>query len=188
MIWLFCQKRNLFAKKLSLLHVSPEKVFFKKFVHNSEVDYTPIDKFAEGYSYPAGTQNVDITEMPYPDAHVDAILCVHVLEHIPDDHIAMMELYRVLKPNGWAIIQVPLDKNRKETYEDFSITDALEREKAFGQSDHVRWYGLDYKNRLETAGFEVEVVDFVGGFSPEEQFRYGLPHEDDIYFCQKKPK
>jgi SAM-dependent methyltransferase len=186
MMWLFCQKRNLFAGKLSLLHVSPEKVFFKKFIQNPTVDYTPIDKFTEGYSYPAGTQNVDLTSMPYPDEKFDAVLCVHVLEHIPDDHIAMREIYRVLKSNGWAIIQVPLDKNRKETYEDFSITDPKEREKAFGQFDHVRWYGLDYKNRLEAAGFEVDVIDFTGTFSPEEQFRYGLPLDDDIYFCKKK--
>lgn len=184
MIWLFAQSRRLFSGKTRLLHVSPEKVLFQRFSADVNIDYVPIDKFDPGYRYPKGTQNVDITAMPYPDAHFDAIICIHVLEHVPDDALAMRELRRVLKPGGWAIIQVPLDKNRAETYEDFSITEPTAREKAFGQPDHVRWYGLDYKNRLEKAGFSVEVNNFIADFTAAQRFEYGLPEEDDIYFCK----
>ncbi len=60
----------------------------------------------------------------------------------------MMELYRVMKKGAWGVFQVPIDYNREETYEDFNITTAEAREKAFGQYDHVRWYGHDYKDRL----------------------------------------
>ena len=62
--------------------------------------------------------------------------------------MAMSELYRVMKKGGQGIFQVPIDYNRKTTYEDFSITSSEDREMAFGQSDHVRWYGLDYRNRF----------------------------------------
>lgn len=186
MIWLFAAQRGLFGPPQRLLHVSPEKILFKKFSADKRIDYVPIDKFDPGYRYPKGTQNVDITDIPYPDAHFDAIICVHVLEHVPDDHLAMTELCRVLKPGGWAIIQVPLDKKRETTYEDFSITTPEGRERAFGQPDHLRWYGRDYAARLRRAGFEVEVVDFTGQMPEKDQNRYGLPQDDDIYFCGKK--
>jgi SAM-dependent methyltransferase len=186
MIWLFAEQRGLFKSRQRLLHVSPEKILFKKFSLDANIDYVPIDKFDPGYRYPKGTENVDITAMPYADDSFNAILCIHVLEHVPDDHLAMTELRRVLKPGGWAIIQVPLDKKRASTYEDFSITDPAEREKAFGQPDHLRWYGRDYAERLRRAGFEVEVVDFAGEMPEKDQNRYGLPLDDDIYLCRKK--
>ena len=83
---------------------------------------------------------MDITKIDYPDDSFDVILCNHILEHIPDDHLAMQELFRVLKPSGWAILQVPIDLNRNETYEDFSIVSPQQRLKVFGQADHVRIY------------------------------------------------
>ena len=188
LIWLYAQQKGLFQQRVRLFHVSPETVLFKKFSKDARVDYVPVDKFAPGYdgAYPKGTQNVDITEIPFPDNSFDAILCIHVLEHVPDDAKAMRELHRVLKPSGWAIVQVPLDKTRAATYEDFSIVDPKEREKAFGQPDHVRWYGLDYAQRLEAAGFRVSVEPFAQTFSAEETFRMGLPPDEDIYFCTKQ--
>lgn len=188
LIWMFARQQGLFERPLRLLHVSPEKVFFNKFSKDPRIDYVPVDKFAPGYdgAYPKGTQNVDITDIPFPDNSFDAILCIHVLEHVPDDALAMRELYRVLKPSGWAIIQVPLDKKRDTTYEDFSIVDPQAREQAFGQPDHVRWYGLDYADRLSAAGFEVTVSPFAQTFPDAEVFRLGLPLDEDIYYCTKR--
>jgi SAM-dependent methyltransferase len=186
LIWLYASEKNLFqGKKIRLLHVSPETVLFQKFKNDPNIDYVPADKFAPGYSYPQGTQNMDITDIRFPDNSFDAIICVHVLEHVPDDALAMRELYRVLKPGGWGIIMAPIDKNRPTTYEDFSIVDPTERQKAFGQEDHVRWYGLDYAQRLEAAGFEVAVDTFARHFSDADIFRFGLPLDEDIYCCTK---
>lgn len=97
----------------------------------------------------------------------------------------MSELYRVMKKGGSGIFQVPIDYNRDETFEDFSITSPKEREKAFGQHDHVRLYGKDYKTRLENAGFRVTEDDFVKGFSTSEQTRYGIRDSELIYYCEK---
>ena len=108
-----------------------------------------------------------------------------MLEHVVRDDVAMKELYRVMKTGGSGIFQVPIDYNREKTYEDFSITDPKEREKAFGQHDHVRWYGKDYGKKLEHAGFNVVVDDFVNSFSQEEIFRYGLIPTELIYYCLK---
>lgn len=185
LLWLFLERRALLGKPFSLLHVSPEKVLFKKFQQNTFIDYHPVDKFDPGYAYPKGTRNVDICEAPYESNYFDAIICIHVLEHIPDDAKAIRELYRILKPGGWAVILVPIDKNRATTFEDWSITSPAERKKHFGQPDHVRQYGMDYRNRLEAGGFTVEIDSFASEFPPEECFRLGIDREEDIYFCRK---
>ena len=181
---------NIFDKNIKpikLLHFAPEKIFYERFDVNQSISYTPCDLFPELYNYSGKSkiEKVDITNIPFEDQSFDFILCNHVLEHIPNDHLAMSELYRVLSKGGNGIFQVPIDYSRKETYEDWSITSPKEREKAFGQSDHVRWYGQDYKNRLEKVGFKVNEIDVTSLFSPDEVFTYGLTKSEKIYHCQK---
>lgn len=186
----FLHRTNLMDSdgRRKLLHVAPEPVFFKIFKDKLGFEYVPCAKFGEGYrdKYPEGTLNIDITDINIADNSFDVIYCSHVLEHIPDDAKAMRELFRVLKPGGWALLQVPLDKRRETTYEDFSITEPAAREKAFGQYDHVRVYGLDYKQRLEKAGFSVIVEDYVSTFPDVEIRKYGFTRGDDIYYCKKE--
>ncbi len=188
--WHFMVNRtNLLGSdgKLKLLHVAPEFIFYNKFNSNPKFDYVPCAKFGEGYidEYPANTLNVDITNIHFEDNSFDVIYCSHVLEHVPHDITAMKEFRRILKPGGWAMLQVPLDNNLAETYEDFSITDAAEREKAFGQYDHVRIYGRDYRNRLELAGFDVMQIAYTEEFSRDEIFKNGFQQGEDIYICIK---
>lgn len=188
LMWLYFDKKlNLFNRTLKILHVAPEKVFFNKFNNSSNIQYVSGAKLEEGFSdeYPPGTINIDITKLFFPDNTFDMIYCSHVLEHIPDDKKAMRELFRVLKDDGFAILQVPLDKNRAHTYEDFSIIDPVEREKAFGQKDHVRVYGEGYKDRLKSTGFIVNVDNYITNFSEEERIRYGLMTDGNIYYCTK---
>lgn len=102
---------------------------------------------------------LDITDMNFEDNFFVVIICSHVLEHVMDDRKAMSELFRVLKPKGIAILQVPISKTVRKTFEDFTITSPEEREKYFGQKDHVRIYGQDYKKRLQNIGFKVDLYD-----------------------------
>ena len=189
LLWLFLSNHtDLLQKKkekMKLLHVAPEKMLYMKFKKLRHLNYQPADKFAEGYSYPKDTISVDITEIPFEENHFDYIICNHVLEHVPNDKIAISEFFRVLKPGGWAILQVPLKKDRETTYEDPTINDAEGRKKAFGRHDHVRLYGVDYKERLEESGFDVDVIPFSDQFDYAEKFKFGLQNED-IYFCTKK--
>ncbi|PHS05914.1 MAG: SAM-dependent methyltransferase [Kordia sp.] len=181
---------NIFDKNIKpirLLHFAPEKIFYEMLAPNQSISYTPCDLFPELYNYGGKSkiEKVDITNIPFEDQSFDFILCNHVLEHIPDDNLAMSELYRVLSYGGNGIFQVPIDYSRKETYEDWSITSPEEREKAFGQSDHVRWYGQDYKNRLEKVGFTVNEIDVKSKFTSDEIFKFGLMESEKIYHCKK---
>lgn len=128
---------------------------------------------------------MDIHHMPFQDDSFDVVLCNHVLEHVNDDRLALREIYRVLRPGGWAILQSPVDPTRETTFEDPSITSLREREKNFGQADHVRLYGRDYALRIREAGFLVEEVDFTGQLLPTEIERYALPVGEKIYKAVK---
>ena len=135
---------------------------------------------------PLAKVKMDVHAIPFADCTFDALMCNHVLEHVADDKKALGELYRVLKPRGWAIMQVPfIDPVPEKTQEDPSIQSPKDRLKYYGQEDHVRKYGWDYPQRLREAGFQVLEDDFVKTLSPEEVKRYGLPADEIIYFCTK---
>ncbi len=182
-------KTNLFddKSKLRLLHFAPEKFFYEIFSQKQNIEYIPCDLFPERYVYKGKVpvQKIDISEIPFEENYFDVVLCNHVLEHIPDDIHAMTELYRVMKKGAWGIFHVPIDYNREKTYEDFAITTPEEREKAFGQDDHVRWYGKDYIERLKSVGFKVIEDDYVNSFSSDELYKLGLMSKHIIYYCEK---
>jgi SAM-dependent methyltransferase len=191
LLWKYLyEKTDLFytEKKIRLLHFAPEKAFYDIFSVNQNIEYNPCDLFPESYNKYYGkikVKKVDIIDIPFEENYFDIILCNHVLEHIPNDLLAMSELYRVMKKGAWAILQVPIDYNREITYEDFSITTPEGKEKAFGQNDHVRCYGRDYKDRLGRVGFRVNEDNFIKSFTPENLFRYGLMGSELIYCCKK---
>jgi SAM-dependent methyltransferase len=181
-LWLYLHERtNLFSGEgLSVLHFAPEHALGRRLAATPGIRYVSADLDA-----PEAMEHFDITDIPHPDDSWDAILCIHVLEHVPDDRRAMRELHRVVKPDGWAIVLVPLDLDRSETYEDPSITDPAERERAFWQADHLRLYGRDLPDRLREAGFDVTVDQWVRGLDPATIKRYGLFPLEDMYVCRK---
>lgn len=134
---------------------------------------------------PLADVKMDIHKMPFENESFDIVLCNHVLEHVEDDAQSMREIYRVLKPGGWAVMQVPMDDSREFTYEDKSITSPEEREKHFWQKDHVRLFGRDYPKRLENAGFRVEAVDMGKEIPDELRAKYRLMEGEIIYWCHK---
>jgi SAM-dependent methyltransferase len=180
LVWLYLRERTaLLRAPHRLLHVAPEAVFHRRLSALPTLDYVTAD-----LASPLARDRVDVASLPYPDDHFDAILCNHVLEHVPDDRRALRELYRVLRPGGWAILQVPIQKGRAATYEDPAITDPGDRRRAFGQEDHLRIYGRDYQARLAEAGFRVRRDPFVRTLPEAEVARMGLKRED-VFRCEK---
>lgn len=167
-------------KNIHILHIAPEPKLSNVLLKQNFDEYICGDLFTPGYTYPAHVQNMNVLELPFEDHHFDLVICNHVLEHIPEDIKAMKELQRVIKPEGKAILQVPISKNTPETVEDFTISDPQKREELFGQFDHVRIYGQDYTQRLESAGFLVNRINIT-----ETYKRLGVNPEEDIFYCEK---
>ena len=176
LLWLYLKNEtDFFTADKKILHFAPEQCFLKQFKTLKNLDYTTTD-----LNSPLADVKADICNLPFSDNEFDVILCNHVLEHIPDDTKAIQELYRVLKPGGMGIFQIPQDLSRETTFEDDSITDKKKRAKIFGQYDHVRVYGRDYFDKLRSIGFKVEEVDYTSKISKEEITRYCLAKDEII--------
>ena len=172
LLWLFLkEKTNFFTAELKVLHVAPEYCFIKRFKALPKLDYITGD-----IESPLADVKMDIRDIPFGESEFDVVICNHTLEHVDDDHKAMTEFYRVLKPGGWAVLNSPINEKRETTYEDFSITDPAEREKHFGQRDHVREYGLDYTDRLAKAGFSISTTDIIKDMDAAQVECYSLLH------------
>lgn len=182
LLWLYLKnKTNFFTTNHSVLHIAPEQCFLPIFRKMHNLKYTTAD-----YESPIADLHFDLHHSPLSDNSFDVIFCNHVLEHVENDIQCMKELYRMMKPGGWGIFQVPQDISRQQTYEDKSITTPEEREKHFWQKDHVRLYGLDYADRLKSVGFDVIEEDYTKTLSDKETDYYRLPRREKIYLCRKK--
>lgn len=168
-------------KKMDILHIAPEKNLTQVILKAGFDNYVCGDLFTEGYEYASHVQNMNVLDLPFDQGTYDLLICNHVLEHIPNDVDAMNEIRRVLKTGGKAILQVPLSHNTKETFEDLSITSPEDRERVFGQFDHLRIYGQDYSEKLENLGFKVDRINITSDFP-----QYGLDEREDVFVCTKK--
>jgi len=181
LLWLYLKNEtDFFSAEKKVLHFAPEQCFLKRFRTLKNLDYTTTDLLS-----PIADVKADICNLPFDDNSYDVIFCNHVLEHIPDDTKAMQELYRVLKPGGYGVFQVPQDLEREVTFEDNSITDKKERAKIFGQYDHVRIYGKDYFNKLRHIGFKVNEVDYTAKLLKEDIIKYCLAEGEIIPLVYK---
>ena len=181
LLWLYLKNETeFFNNPIKLLHFAPEQAFYKRFKKLDNLEYTTTD-----LNSPLADVKADICNLPFPDDSFDVILCNHVLEHIPDDTKAMQELYRIMKPGGWGIFQIPQDLKREKTFEDDTITDRKERARIFGQYDHVRIYGRDYFDKLRSMGFTVEEVDYTNTLPKDDVEKYRLAKGEIIPLVRK---
>ena len=180
LLWLYLKKEtDFFNSNNKILHFAPEQCFhkfFKSFFKN----YTSID-----LNSPIVDIKADICNLPFNDNIYDYILCNHVLEHIYDDEKAMKEIFRVLNKNGIAILQVPIDINNNYTHEGRDIDNKQDRNKLFGQYDHLRMYGLDYFKKLKNIGFKVKNENYLSNISQDEKDKYSLHNAGSIPVCIK---
>ena len=137
-----------------MLHIAPENQLTKLFKSISK-NYVCADIDPSKYKIP-NMIKLDVTNIPFKNMF-DFIFASHILEHIIDDRKAMKEIYNALVLNGKFITLVPQKLKMKTTYEDNSIVTEGGRLKHFGQKDHVRWYGLDFSQRLKDVGFYIKI-------------------------------
>lgn len=158
----------------SILQFGPEKWLMWAMKNNPKYEpadlYSPIAKF-----------RLDITKIDRPDNFFGVVIANHVFEHVDEDAKAMREMFRVLKPGGIGFFSVPINLSREETYENPAITNPDERMVHFGGTDHRRYYGRDFKTKLEAAGFNVEEYRR----APHEEVKWGLLRDECIYVARK---
>jgi SAM-dependent methyltransferase len=139
----------------AILHCAPNEMSLVDRFRASAGDYVPADFDPSRYPLP-DIQQLDLMALA-DEARFDVIYASHVMEHVPDDATVLGNIYRALKPGGEAWLIVPLwDKASEDGPADL---DPRERERRFGQWDHVRQYGRDFADRIRAAGLEVELLD-----------------------------
>ena len=178
LVWLYLSNLKIWDNPLSVLHIAPEEMIARKLSRIKHLKYITGDTNPDRFRHYTSAIRLDITHIPFENDTFDVIICNHVLEHISDDRKAMNELFRVLKPEGFSMMQVPLSSVLNQTYEDPLLTTEEERLKHFGQKDHVRIYGEDYFLRLEDAGFMLEITG-VSDFSHVTRISRMAIHEKE---------
>lgn len=188
LLWLYLkEKTNLFKEDISFLHIAPELCFIPRFRKQDNIKYTTAD-----LESPWADIHLNIENIPIEDNSYDALMANHILEHVDNLDKALSEIRRVLKPGGWAILISPINPKRETTYSDPSITNPIEREKHFGQKDHVREFGKDYAEVLRESGLEVIEDRFIESLDKEILKRYALADienlniENHVFICFKR--
>jgi len=173
--------KELVGRRFRTLHVAPDQPL-QPWLQGISSDYLSIDLLETSAK---GMIKMDITELTLPDASRDLIWCSHVLEHVTSDRKALAHFYRVLAPDGIAVLQVPIVG--LHTQEDPAVTSPDERRRLYLQDDHARLYGLDIVDRMTDAGFEVEVRRDTD-LCPEVRFRHAVSFfmSNEVYVCYKK--
>lgn len=151
--WVYFVLKNytrLFEDGGTVLHFAPEKQIEAQFRKNTRIDYITAD-IVEG----AADYTVDMTKMPFGDGRFDYIIANHVLEHILDEGKAVAELKRCISREGKIILSFPVSSDT-DTVEKPDLS-REERTYYYGQDDHVRLYGRDFKERMESYGLTVQI-------------------------------
>lgn len=176
LLWLYLKERtDIFKKDISFLHIAPELCFIESFRKQKNIKYTTAD-----LESPWADIHLNVEDMPLEDESYDFVMANHILEHVDNLDKALSEIYRVLKKGGFAILLSPINPKRETTYEDKTITDPLEREKHFGQKDHVREFGMDYALVLKKEGVEIVEDRFIETLDRKKVIRYALANPDSL--------
>jgi SAM-dependent methyltransferase len=168
------------APEFRLLEFAPRPAVGAFLKNNFTWRHETADLYMPGVDY-----QLDISAMPQlKEASFDAWLCLHVLEHVPDDASALRELYRILKPGGFGVLLVPISLTLAATDEDPGSS-VEERWRRFGQDDHIRLYAKgDFVARVREAGFTVHELG-LDYFGPKCFEELALPQTSVLYVVER---
>jgi SAM-dependent methyltransferase len=172
-LWL--SRHEPYLRNASVLHFAPERGM-SDLLRKLARHYVSAD-IARGRA----DRVVNIEAVDSADASFDCVVCSHVLEHV-DDRRALAEIHRILTPGGTALIMLPIIEGWSRTYENEAARTPEERKRHFGQSDHLRLYGADVRERIRNAGFSLEEFTAEG----EDVLKYGLQRGEKLFIARKE--
>jgi hypothetical protein len=177
--WLWLRENTQLGKAPDrLLHIAPETSVAQRLQTLPHVHYVSADLVHRA------SVRMDICRMPFREQSFDTIYCSHVLNMLPDDRPAMTELFRVLRPGGLAVLQVPTPLEGPGIEAGLHATSG-DRLKLFGDPHICRRYGsFELNASLSQAGFDVQVVHWSNQYSEAEKLRLGLIDEP-LHVCRR---
>jgi len=176
------KETNLLNDKLKLLHFAPEWCLIPIFKQAKNLEYYSADINPNYADF-----QVDITNIPFADATFDYVICSHVLGHVPDEKKAVKEIFRVLKPNGVALVLTIINSNNPHTFETSEANTPEKRLQYYSEQDLLRLHGTDFEQRLKSGGFHVETIDYRKKMGEEIWKKYALGDgkRELIFKCTK---
>jgi SAM-dependent methyltransferase len=176
LLWLWLEP-ELTTLPTPILHFAPEPSVEAKLRASHAGDYTTADLYSAGVDEKLNLESID-----RPDHSVGTIIANHVLEHV-DDVATLAEFARILRPDGVLICEIPIVEGWAETYENPAVRGGAQADLHFGQSDHVRFYGADFRDRLRAAGFALSEHTAEGA----DVIRYGLVRGEKVFIARPAP-
>lgn len=167
-----------------VMHFAPESPIKERIIRNKEIEYISGD-LQPGIA----DRIVDMTDMQFEDSYFDLIIASMVMEHIPEEKVALQELYRTCKDGGKIVLTVPQCTDIENTIEDLRVTDPEVRNRLYGQEDHVRLYGLDYPERFKEMAFQncaIQLVRPVDVMTKEQTESMGIQKDYGVFICTVK--
>lgn len=153
-----------------LLHIAPEACMQPRLRELADGDYVTADLVRTDVD-----ERFDLMAIPHADAAFQAVYCSHVLQDVADDVGAMRELFRVLKPGGWAILNIPVTAQVTVDHRDAPLRTRNRGDRR--PHEHLRTYGHDFAQRMASMGFEVRAIRPDDLATNDEQARYGIDTE-----------
>ena len=183
-LFMYFDALNLWQKMpgKNVLHIAPEDAISSKVIENHPSEYIRGDVEPRNDS----TMIIDVSAIPYGDNHFDMIICNHVLEHVDDYLKAFVEIHRVLKPTGFAILQTPVSRLLKSHFEDDAINSNELRSYFYGATTHLRLFSeAHFLNELEEAGFALEVIPHSRLFTDSDAEVFGVNKKENLIMVHK---
>lgn len=172
---LLTQKHPDWIDGAEILHFGAERCFVPEYKSRAS-------RYVMADAVPTREETqVDIQKIQYPDNTFDTVICHQILEHVVDDSAAMRELHRVVRPSGRVLLTTPVVTKWKSSLVDIGASDAKTRDLLFGQSDHLRYYGADFKDSLQRVGFEID--EYIA--QEPDVSKYSLVRGETIYVAMK---
>lgn len=171
---------DILKSRCRVLHIAPEAACYRFIRENPYCDY-----YTGDIEIGSAMHQIDLTDIQFCNNFFDYVIANHVFEHISDEQKMFEEIRRVLKPEGAVICSFPIcmDMDTLEKKEELS---AEERLRYYGQKDHVRLYGRDFKEHIEQFGFDIKVISPRDRFQADNIEKYGFICDDKILICKSR--